>query len=76
MLGAIVLILFIIAYLIWCFINQKIDPLIVTAWLTNFMLLISVYNKMNVAQKKIISENFIPELNKVTSTIENVVEGR
>ena len=58
----IVLILFIGVYLVWCFINSKIDSIIVTAWITNLMLLISVYNRANVKQKQVISENYNAEL--------------
>ena len=60
--GLIVLILFIGVYLVWCFINSKIDSIIVTAWITNLMLLISVYNRANVKQKEVISQNYNAEL--------------
>ncbi len=45
-------------YLIWGFINNTLDAIIVTAWITNLMLLISVYNKANVEQKKVISQHY------------------
>lgn len=56
--GLIVLILFMTMYLIWGFINNTLDAIIVTAWITNLMLLISVYNKANVEQKKVISQHY------------------
>lgn len=60
--GIIVLLLFMVAYLFWCFENKQVDSVIITAWLTNLMLLISVYNGINVAQKRVISENYKKEL--------------
>lgn len=60
--GLIVLLFFGASYTVWCFKNKQFDPIIATAWMTNVMVLISVYNGANVKQKQIISENYNAEL--------------
>lgn len=40
------------------------DPFIWSAWFTSFGAIIAIYNHENVKQKKIISENYQPQLDE------------
>lgn len=61
--GGIILVLLIIFYIIFAFLNHKIDSAIIIAWLGSFNIWFGIYCHANVRVKKIISENYKPELN-------------